>query len=954
MWDVNFLWMKEPDPALGISQAERKPGDSITALAHDLNYPALRKNKNIEAFLNRYDKAVSQLRELHVKLEDFEKIKLIGRGAYGEVQLVRHKASQKVYAMKQLSKFEMIKRSDSAFFWEERHIMAFSNSPWIVQLCCAFQDERHLYMVMEFMPGGDVVTLTMNYDVPESWARFYTAELVLALDAIHSMGFIHRDVKPDNMLLDQRGHLKLADFGTCMKMDQSGLVHCDTAVGTPDYISPEVLQSQGGDGLYGRECDWWAVGVFIYELLVGETPFYAESLVGTYGKIMNHNNSLVFPENVEMSAEAKQLICAFLTDREVRLGRTGVDEVKKHPFFKDEQWTFDNIRDTVAPVVPELNSDVDTSNFDDFEEERGDVETFPQPKAFSGNQLPFVGFTFFKEDRLLNREKACEEETEKEKEKEEEEEEEEVKQSCKDYAEEEEKDSSEIQKKVCLLEEKLDHEMQAKDELEQKCKNTTIHLDKLVKELDKEMSGRQRMEASLRQLERERALLQHQSTEQLRKAELETDRKQVLENELNNLRDQLEEVRRRNQSSQISSEKNQQLHKQLEETSAQLQHERKATSRLRKAQAEALKHEQALELGLKEQEQRCVLTTDTPFNHWHLGPATLGVRPLWGPALRGPASPGVRGLSGGSGPLRGPASKGLRPLGSGLTGSASTGSASYGVRPLRGSGLYGDRPYGTASPGTGPLTGTGLSGDRPLGVGLSGTGLSGTALPAQMLWMSLMTSIRLLCLLLWLPLAWSCPNHCRCFSRRAEVVCDSAPFESFPSDSLPSNASYLTIQFTNISTLTESHLNGTPHLRELHLFSNKIRVLAPHLLRGLPKLRCIDLTDNKLTHLPADVFSHAPLECLNLTRLQHVNLEENQLRSVAPGLLDSLVSLDEDGLDLTGNPWSCDGKIEYLWSWINKNKSKVFLPEMVTCATPPTLAGRSLVSLTKSEIQMTS
>uniref|UniRef100_A0A3B4AUZ9 non-specific serine/threonine protein kinase n=1 Tax=Periophthalmus magnuspinnatus TaxID=409849 RepID=A0A3B4AUZ9_9GOBI len=289
--------------------------DSITALAHDLNYPALRKNKNIEAFLNRYEKAVSQLRELHVKLEDFEKVKLIGRGAYGEVQLVRHKASQKVYAMKQLSKFEMIKRSDSAFFWEERHIMAFSNSPWIVQLCCAFQDERHLYMVMEFMPGGDVVTLTMNYDLPEAWARFYTAELVLALDAIHSMGFIHRDVKPDNMLLDQSGHLKLADFGTCMKMDQSGLVHCDTAVGTPDYISPEVLQSQGGDGLYGRECDWWAVGVFLYELLVGETPFYAESLVGTYGKIMSHKNSLCFPDDVEMSAEAKQLICAFLTER---------------------------------------------------------------------------------------------------------------------------------------------------------------------------------------------------------------------------------------------------------------------------------------------------------------------------------------------------------------------------------------------------------------------------------------------------------------------------------------------------------------------------------------------------------------------------------------------------------------------------------------------------------------
>ncbi|MEQ2180246.1 Rho-associated protein kinase 2 [Goodea atripinnis] len=113
--------------------------------------------------------------------------------------------------MKLLSKFEMIKRSDSAFFWEERDIMAFANSPWVVQ--------HYLYMVMEYMPGGDLVNLTSTYDMPEKWAKFYAAEVVMALDSIHSMGFIHRDVKPDNMLLDRLGHLKLADFGTCMKMD---------------------------------------------------------------------------------------------------------------------------------------------------------------------------------------------------------------------------------------------------------------------------------------------------------------------------------------------------------------------------------------------------------------------------------------------------------------------------------------------------------------------------------------------------------------------------------------------------------------------------------------------------------------------------------------------------------------------------------------------------------------
>ncbi|XP_037606677.1 rho-associated protein kinase 2-like isoform X3 [Sebastes umbrosus] len=577
--------MRNPQSALNLETLL----DSMSALAHDLNYPALRKNKNIESFLSRYEKAASQLRELQVKLEDFDKVKLIGRGAYGEVQLVRHKASRKVYAMKQLNKFEMIKRSDSAFFWEERHIMAFSNSPWVVQLCCAFQDDRHLYMVMEFMPGGDLVTLTMNYDMPEKWARFYTAEVVLALNAIHAMGFIHRDVKPDNMLLDQHGHLKLADFGTCMKMDSTGMVHCDTAVGTPDYISPEVLQSQGGDGYYGRECDWWSVGVFIYELFVGETPFYAESLVGTYGKIMNHNNTLIFPDDIQMSQDARNLICAFLTDRKVRLGRTGVDEIKVHPFFKNDQWTFDNIRETVAPVVPELSGDIDTSNFDDIEEDKGDAETFPPPKAFVGNQLPFIGFTYFKEDQLLNgQNNRSVEDSEDSKEN------------------SEDKDSkNELQKKLHQLEEQVDHEMQAKDELEHKCKNATNRLDKLVKELDKEMNSRQKVEASLRQLERERALLQHQSAENLRKTEIESDRKRSLENELNNLRDQLEDLRKRNQNSQISNEKNIQLQRQLEEANGVLQAEQEAAARLKKSQAEVQKQCQSFEVSLREMQEKC-------------------------------------------------------------------------------------------------------------------------------------------------------------------------------------------------------------------------------------------------------------------------------------------------------------------------------------------------------------
>ncbi|XP_039385746.1 rho-associated protein kinase 2 isoform X2 [Mauremys reevesii] len=566
--------------------------DGLNSLVLDLDFPALRKNKNIDNFLNRYEKIVEKIRALQMKAEDYDVVKVIGRGAFGEVQLVRHKTSQKVYAMKLLSKFEMIKRSDSAFFWEERDIMAFANSPWVVQLFCAFQDDRYLYMVMEYMPGGDLVNLMSNYDVPEKWAKFYTAEVVLALDAIHSMGLIHRDVKPDNMLLDKHGHLKLADFGTCMKMDETGMVRCDTAVGTPDYISPEVLKSQGGDGCYGRECDWWSVGVFLFEMLVGDTPFYADSLVGTYSKIMDHKNSLSFPDDVEISKHAKNLICDFLTDREVRLGRSGVEEIKQHPFFKSDQWNWDNIRETAAPVVPELSSDIDSSNFDDVEDDKGDVETFPIPKAFVGNQLPFIGFTYYRDNLLLSDSpQSCREN-----------------ESMQSRKNEDSKEFAQFQKKLSKLEEQLSNEIQAKDELEQKCRSVNARLEKTVKELDEEVTSRKNVESALRQLEREKALLQHKNAEYQRKAEHEADKKRNLENDVNSLKDQLEDLKRRNQNSQISNEKINQLQRQLDEANALLRTESDTAARLRKNQTESTKQIQQLEANNRElQDKNCML-----------------------------------------------------------------------------------------------------------------------------------------------------------------------------------------------------------------------------------------------------------------------------------------------------------------------------------------------------------
>lgn len=525
--------------------------DTVQALVADCDHPSVKRMKNVEAYMERYDNVANDIRRLRMKNDDFTLIKVIGRGAFGEVQLVRHKSTQKVYAMKLLSKFEMIKRSDSAFFWEERDIMAHANSEWIVQLHFAFQDHKFLYMVMDYMPGGDLVNLMSNYDVPEKWAKFYCAEVVLALDAIHSMGFVHRDVKPDNMLLDKNGHLKLADFGTCMRMDADGLVRSDTAVGTPDYISPEVLQSQGGEGVYGRECDWWSVGVFLYEMLVGDTPFYADSLVGTYSKIMDHRNSLRFDPELEISLEAKSLISGFLTDRINRLGRKGVDEIKAHPFFQNDQWTFDNLRDCAPPVVPELSGDADTRNFDEIEKDESPDENFPVPKAFAGNHLPFVGFTYSRDYQLLAQP---------------------IKNASIDT----------VDNDISALQTELQKERRVVEQLEAKKRL-------LVSQLDASSQREADLRSDISALEKTLAILKHDLKEWQRKTENEIEARKKADAHLNDVKKMLEDERnKRMNNNQQVNDKISVLEKQVIEKQEKLKNETEANSRLRKQVGELI------------------------------------------------------------------------------------------------------------------------------------------------------------------------------------------------------------------------------------------------------------------------------------------------------------------------------------------------------------------------------
>ncbi|XP_071489057.1 rho-associated protein kinase 2-like [Diadema antillarum] len=553
--------------------------DSICALTTDCGIPALRKSKNVDNFLTRYEPNSGEIKKNRLSIHDFQMIKVIGRGAFGEVKVVREKSSKKVYAMKLLSKFEMIKRSDSAFYWEERDIMAHANSEWIVQLHYAFQDEKYLYMVMDYMPGGDLVNLMSNYEIPEKWARFYTAEVVLALDAIHSMGFIHRDVKPDNMLLDGTGHLKLADFGTCMKMEKDGMVRSDTAVGTPDYISPEVLKSQAGNGHYGRECDWWSVGVFIYEMLVGDTPFYADSLVGTYSKIMDHRNSLAFPDDISIGGPAKDLICKFLTDRETRLGRHGIDEIKSHRFFRNDMWTYDNIRTTVPPVVPELKHDDDTSNFDDIEAEDHPEESFQLPKTFAGNNLPFIGFTFNKTNRLFTSTEGGAKEMDG---------------PIRTQASGPE--FEDLKRRAHSMEKQLDSERRKNKDLDQKNRHMSSKMDRLKKDIESESSDKHHIENKL--MERERQLMdqKHEMKELQRRWEQEQEGRHRLERQVSQQTDMEKHIK----DLKLRVEKVTMLERTVDNLNKQLQTESDHHARAKKTVMETQKNYTHLEQELNE------------------------------------------------------------------------------------------------------------------------------------------------------------------------------------------------------------------------------------------------------------------------------------------------------------------------------------------------------------------
>jgi len=345
-----------------------------------------------------------RLKRARLDAEDFEPLKVIGKGAFGEVRLVQKTDTGHVYAMKVLRKADMVEKEQVAHVRAERDILVEVDHTWVVKMFYSFQDEQNLYLVMEFLPGGDLMTLLMKKDtLSEEMTQFYVAETALAIQTIHDLGFIHRDIKPDNLLLDSKGHIKLSDFGLCTGLkkshrteyyrDLSNVQSADfvplsradskrkaeswknkrravaySTVGTPDYIAPEVFQQNG----YDKSCDWWSLGVIMFEMLIGYPPFCSETPQETYTKIMKWKQTLQFPPEIPVSKLSRKTIKKFCDSAERRI--QGLADVKKLTFFSSIDW--DHIRERPAAVPVDIKSIDDTSNFDEFP----DVELKISPK----------------------------------------------------------------------------------------------------------------------------------------------------------------------------------------------------------------------------------------------------------------------------------------------------------------------------------------------------------------------------------------------------------------------------------------------------------------------------------------------------------------------------------------------------------------------------------------------
>ena len=347
-------------------------------------------------------------------IRDYESIAIIGRGAFGEVHVCREKKTGKIYAIKKIKKNILIIKNQIRHVLNEQILMSKASSPWIVELKASFQEDEYLYLVMEYLPGGDLMNLLIQKDIlTEKEAKFYISELILAIESIHNLDCIHRDIKPDNILIDKNGHIKLSDFGLAKISDKlyekedekyknflpnknneknHKMTHNKnfSCVGTAYYVAPEVLKKSG----YDKDIDWWSVGIIFFEMLVGYAPFCSKETTEVCYKVLNWKDFLNIPKKVKLSEEAKDLIYKLINNSDDRLGKNGSEEIKRHPFFKDVNWN--NIRKSKAPFIPQLKNEYDTKYFEKFDIKEPFYPT--NKNKFKRKDVEYVGYDFNKDN----------------------------------------------------------------------------------------------------------------------------------------------------------------------------------------------------------------------------------------------------------------------------------------------------------------------------------------------------------------------------------------------------------------------------------------------------------------------------------------------------------------------------------------------------------------------------
>nr|ABI14421.1 cAMP-dependent protein kinase [Karlodinium veneficum]ACU45272.1 cAMP-dependent protein kinase [Karlodinium veneficum] len=322
------------------------------------------------------------------KLEDFEMLKVLGKGSYGKVVLVKRKGAgdQEVYAMKMLRKDHIVKRNQVEHTQAERNVLQVVKHPFIVELHAAFQTPKKLHFVLEFCAGGELFFhLSRAGRFSEGRCKFYACEILLALQYLHSLNIIYRDLKPENLLLDHEGHAKITDFGLSKEGIEDN-VSAKTLCGTPEYLAPEILRKEG----HGKAVDWYSFGALIYEMLTGLPPFYTKDREKLFERIKMAQ--LTFPSYV--SSPAKGILTDLLhKDPNKRLGggRNGGEDIKAQPFFSGVN--FDDVysRNIVPPFKPDVSGPADTKYFD---KEFTNMPAVNSEVRGGGEVKKFEGFTY--------------------------------------------------------------------------------------------------------------------------------------------------------------------------------------------------------------------------------------------------------------------------------------------------------------------------------------------------------------------------------------------------------------------------------------------------------------------------------------------------------------------------------------------------------------------------------